>query len=183
MHIFEGKPLIVASVLLVVVLVVATWTDVTARRIPNWLTVSAIVAGLGVRAWMGLAPLGNGALGLAVACLLALPFFAMGVLGGGDAKLLMGVGAFMGPADLARASLVIAVVGGVVALIEAARRRVLVPTLASCGLLIVSWVTLGRRGRGSGPMIVGGDARLAVPYGVAIAAGSLLWWFGGGLAS
>jgi prepilin peptidase CpaA len=182
MHILEGKPLIVASVLLVVVLVVASWTDVTARRIPNWLTVSAIVAGLAVRAWMGLAPLGSGALGLAVACLLALPFFAMGVLGGGDAKLLMAVGTFMGPADLARASLVIAVVGGVVALVEAARRGMLVPTLTSCGLLIVSWVTLGRRGRASARMMVGGE-RLAVPYGVAIAAGTLLWWFGGGLAS
>jgi prepilin peptidase CpaA len=182
MHILEGKPLIVASVLLVVVLVVASWTDITTRRIPNWLTVSAIVAGLAVRASMGLVPLGGGALGLAVACLLGLPFFAMGVLGGGDAKLLMAVGAFMGPVDMLRASLVIAVVGGVVALIEAARRRVLVPTLTSCGLLIMSWVTLGRRGRGPGSLAVGG-ARLAVPYGVAIAAGSLLWWFGGGLVS
>jgi prepilin peptidase CpaA len=182
MHIFQGKQLIVASVLLVVVLVVASWTDVTTRRIPNWLTVSGIVAGLAVRALMGLAPLGGGALGLAVACLLALPFFATGVLGGGDAKLMMAVGAFMGPADILRASLVIALVGGVVALIEAARRRMLVPTLASCGLLIVSWVTLGRRGRGQG-RIIGGGERLAVPYGVAIAAGSLLWWFGGGLVS
>jgi prepilin peptidase CpaA len=182
MHILEGKPSIVASVLLVVVLVVASWTDVTARRIPNWLTVSGIVAGLGVRAWVGLAPLGSGALGLAVACFLALPFFATGVVGGGDAKLLMAVGAFMGPADIAWASLVIAVVGGLVALIEAARRRVLVPTLASCGLLIVSWVTLGRRGRGPARMMLAGE-RLTVPYGVAIAAGSLLWWFGGGLAS
>jgi len=103
-------------------------------------------------------------------------------LGGGDAKLLMAVGAFMGPADVLRASLVIAVVGGVVALVEAARRRVLVPTLASCGLLIVSWVTLGRRGGGR-RLLIGGGERLAVPYGVAIAAGSLLWWFGGGLLS
>jgi prepilin peptidase CpaA len=182
MHILQGKPLIVASALLVVVLVVASWTDVTARRIPNWLTVSAIVAGLTVRAWIGLVPLGSGALGLAVACLLALPFFATGVLGGGDAKLLMAVGAFMGPVDIAWASLVIAVVGGLIALIEAARRGILVPTLASCGLLIVSWVTLGRRGRVPARMMVGGE-RLAVPYGVAIAAGSLLWWFRGGLTS
>jgi prepilin peptidase CpaA len=182
MHIFQGKPQIVASVVLVVVLVVASWTDVTTRRIPNWLTISAIVAGLAVRASIGLAPFGGGALGLAVACLLALPFFATGVLGGGDAKLLMAVGTFMGPTDVLWASLMIAVVGGIVALIEAARRRMLVPTLASCGLLIVSWVTLGRRGGGR-RLLMGGGERLAVPYGVAIAAGSLVWWFGGGLLS
>jgi prepilin peptidase CpaA len=119
-------------------------------------------------------------LGIALAILLALPFFALGALGGGDAKLLMAVGAFMGPADLARASLVIAVVGGLVALAEAVRHGVLRPTLASCGSLILSWVTLGRRGGARMP--AGGD-RLAVPYGVAIAVGSLLWWFAGGLAS
>jgi prepilin peptidase CpaA len=180
MHILEGKPLIVASALLVVVLVVATWTDVTARRIPNWLTVSGIVAGLGVRAWIGLSPLASGALGLVVGCLLALPFFATGVLGGGDTKLLMAVGAFMGPTDILPTALAIAVVGGVVAVLEAARRGVLAPTLASCGLLIVSWMTLGRRGQAPVRPVAGGE-RLAVPYGVAIAGGSLLWWFGGRL--
>lgn len=181
MDIFGAKPQIVASVLLVVLLAVASWTDVTARRIPNWLTVSGIVAGLGIRAWMGWGPLGSGALGVVTALLLALPFFATGVLGGGDAKLLMAVGSFMGPADMGAASLVIAVVGGVVALVEVARRRMLVPTLTSCGLLIVSWVTLGRKGR-KPKMVIEGE-RLAVPYGVAIAAGSLLWWFGSGLGS
>jgi len=179
MHILEGTQLLIASALLVVMLVVATWTDVTARRIPNWLTISGIVAGLAVRVSLGLGPLWGGVLGFAVACLLALPFFATGVLGGGDAKLLMAVGVFMGPADILPAALAIALVGGVVAVIEAARRGVLVPTLASCGLLLVSWVTLGRRGHSSRP--VAGAERLAVPYGVAIAAGSLLWWFGGKL--
>jgi prepilin peptidase CpaA len=180
MHILQGKPDMVASVLLVLVLLVASWTDVRSRRIPNWLTVGGLIAGLAVRAWMGPGPMVSGVLGVALAAVLALPFFAVGALGGGDAKLLMAVGAFMGPADLARASLVIAVVGGLVALIEAGRRGVLLPTLASCGSLILRWVTLGRRG---GERLVVGDERLAVPYGVAIAAGSLLWWFAGGLAS
>ena len=170
----------VASVLLVLVLLVASWTDVRSRRIPNWLTVGGMIAGLAVRAWLGPGPMVSGLLGVALAAVLALPFFAAGALGGGDAKLLMAVGAFMGPADLARASLVIAVVGGLVALVEAGRRGVLLPTLASCGSLILRWVTLGRRG--GERMVVGGE-RLAVPYGVAIAAGSLLWWFAGGLAS
>ena len=93
----------VASVLLVLVLLVASWTDVRSRRIPNWLTVGGLIAGLAVRAWMGPGSVVTGVLGVALAAVLALPFFAAGALGGGDAKLLMAVGAFMGPADLARA--------------------------------------------------------------------------------
>jgi prepilin peptidase CpaA len=180
MHILQGKPQMVASVLLVGLLLAACWTDLRSRRIPNWLTIGGMLAGLAVRVAMGPGPVGNAVLGIGLAALLALPFFAMGALGGGDVKLLMAVGAFMGPADLAWASLAIAVVGGVVALLEAMRRGVLLPTLASCGALILSWVTLGRRGKERMP---GGDGRLAVPYGVAIAVGSLLWWFAGGLAS
>jgi prepilin peptidase CpaA len=180
MRILQGKPDMVASLLLVLVLLVASWTDVRSRRIPNWLTIGGAIAGLAVRGWAGPGPLVDGALGVGLGLLLAAPFFAIGALGGGDAKLLMAVGAFMGPADLARASLLIAVVGGLVALVEAGRRGVLLPTLASCGSLLLSWVTLGRRGRE--PKTVGGE-RLAVPYGVAIAAGSLLWWFAGGLMS
>jgi len=179
MRIF-GEQQMAASVLLVLVLLGASWTDLRSRRIPNWLTVSGVVAGLAIRAWMGPSAVLSGLLGVALALLLALPFLVAGALGGGDAKLLMAVGAFMGPGDLASASLVIAVTGGVVALVEAARRGVLLPTLASCGSLIRSWVTLGRRP--AGRSATGGE-RLTVPYGVAIAAGSLLWWFAGGLMS
>ncbi len=179
MRIF-GEQQVAASVLLVLLMLGASWTDLRSRRIPNWLTMSGIVAGLVVRGWMGPGPVLSGLLGVALALLLALPFFVAGVLGGGDAKLLMAVGAFMGPADLASASLVIGMTGGVVALVEAIRRGVLLPTLRSCGALIRSWVTLGQRP--AGRTVTGGE-RLTVPYGVAIAAGSLLWWFAGGLLS
>lgn len=179
MRIF-GEQQVAASVLLVLVMLGASWTDLRSRRIPNWLTMGGVIAGLVIRVWMGPGPALSGLLGVALALLLALPFFVAGVLGGGDAKLLMAVGAFMGPGDLASASLVIALIGGLVALVEAARRGVLLPTLMACGSLIVSWVTFGRRPARSS---AAGGERLTVPYGIAIATGSLLWWFAGGLMS
>lgn len=175
-----GEQQTVASIVLVLVMLGASWTDLRTRRIPNWLTMGGVIAGLAIRAWMGSGPVVSGLLGVALALLFALPFFVVGVLGGGDAKLLMAAGAFMGPGDLAAAALVIAMIGGLVAVVEAARRRVLLPTLLACGSLIVSWVTFGRRA--ARPSTVAG-ARLTVPYGIAIAAGSLLWWFAGGLMS
>jgi prepilin peptidase CpaA len=153
------------------VLLLASWTDVRSRRIPNWITVAGVLAGLGFHAVQGLGSLGAGALGAAAAFLLALPLFLGGALGGGDAKLLMVVGAFFGPVDFLFASLVIAIVGGALALSEAARQGALGPVLASCGHLILRWVTSAARADG-----LRASRRLAVPYGVAISAGSVFWW-------
>ncbi len=160
----------------VALLVLAGWTDLRARRIPNWLTLSGAGAAIGLRLWQGWTPAADGLLGVAVGIALSFPFFAAGFLGGGDAKLLAAVGGFMGPAALLRAALVIAVLGGVLAAAQAARRRLLGPLLWSSGHLLLSWLTLGRRGW---PQPSGGE-RLAVPYGIAIAAGSLLCWFAPG---
>jgi len=154
------------------VLLLASWTDVRSRRIPNWITVVGMLAGLGFHAALGVRVLGIGALGLAAAFVVALPFFVSGALGGGDAKLLMVVGAFFGPVDFLLASLAIAVVGGMLALAEAARRGALGPVLASCGHLILRWATTA--GRQAGGLAT--RQQLAVPYGVAISAGSVFWW-------
>jgi prepilin peptidase CpaA len=163
---------------LVAVLAAASWADVKYRRIPNWVTLAGVLLGLFLHAWGGIEPLGHGLLGVAGAFLIALPAFATGVLGGGDAKLLLVVGAFLGPVQLLPALLVIAAVGGILAVLEAMRQRVLVPVLLSCGHRLLQWVTLGRAGEPVQPA----GRRLTVPYGVAIAVGTLVWWLFGGSA-
>ncbi len=166
---------LVAGGALLALLALACWTDLRSRRIPNWITVPGMLVGSVLNAVHGVAGLTGALLGVATAFLVALPFFATGVLGGGDAKLLMAVGAFFGPVQFLWAALAIAVAGGVLALAEAARRRMLGPVLASCGRLLLAWLTVGpRAASGFGPR-----QPLAVPYGVAIAAGSGFWWFFG----
>jgi prepilin peptidase CpaA len=163
---------IAAGAVFLTVLLLASWTDVRSRRIPNLITVTGMLAGLAFHAARGVGPLGAGVLGLSLAFLVALPFFMNGALGGGDAKLLMVVGAFFGPVDFLYAALAIALAGGALALYEAARQGALRPMLASCGRLVFWWVSTG--GRHSG-----GSASahpLAVPYGLAISTGSVFWW-------
>jgi prepilin peptidase CpaA len=164
---------------LVAVLAVACWTDWRENRIPNWLTLTGVVLGLGLRLAEGTPAFVDGGLGFGLALLVALSAFMTGVLGGGDAKLLMAVGSFLGPRDFGFAALAIALAGGVLALVESIRRGMLRPTLALCGATLLHWVTFGRLAQVRRPLAAQG---VTLPYGLAIAAGTLLWWFLGGVS-
>jgi prepilin peptidase CpaA len=167
------------SMVLVVVLAVATWSDVRTRRIPNVLTLSAFVFALVVRSVAGLDVLADGLLGAGLALCLLLPLFAMGGVGGGDAKLLTAVGAFLGVHGLLVALLATAIAGGVLALVFAVRRGVILPVLLNTGGLMKYVFTLGRAGERVQLQVPG---TLSVPYGAAIAAGACFaLWYGGGL--
>jgi len=106
------------------VVLVAAITDLQSRRIPNWLTLPALPAGLiaqtvyGDGFWQSLL----GALG-GFAALFAL--FAVGAGGAGDVKLFTVVGAFVGIRNLAAVFVLVALIGGVAAVGIDCRSRAL----------------------------------------------------------
>jgi prepilin peptidase CpaA len=168
-----------AGIVLVAVLVLATWSDVRTRRIPNALTLSAFLFALVLRSVAGLDALADGLLGAGLALVFLLPLFALGGVGGGDAKLLTAVGAFLGVHGLVVALLATAIAGGVMALVFAIRRGVILPVLLNTGGLMKYVFTLGRAGERVQLQVPG---TLSVPYGAAIAAGACFaLWYGGGL--
>jgi prepilin peptidase CpaA len=134
------------------------------------------MVGLLLRVSMGMGPLFDGLLGAGLALLVALMPFALGVLGGGDVKLLAAVGAFFGVERLFGGLVLIAAMGGALAIVEAVRRRALISTLASTVNLGKQWLLFGR------PTAAANESSkpMSIPYGVAIASGSLVWWFLGG---
>jgi prepilin peptidase CpaA len=153
-------------------LVVGAIGDVWMRRIPNRL----IVVGLFVAPAAALAHGGPGALGAALtAAMIALAIgfagFALGAIGGGDAKFLMVGAAVVGLPQLVPYLLAAGALGGLLAVGAIVwQRRGLEATVMTLDLA-KSAATLGRKGyRGR----VGDEGRLAVPYGVAIAGGALL---------
>jgi prepilin peptidase CpaA len=169
-----GLPLGMMSVAISALMLAAAVWDVRTRRIPNVLTVLGFVVAVGLRATAGPGAGIDGVIGAILAFVLCLPFFVLGVLGGGDAKLLMALGAFTGPRDLLMAMLVIASLGGILGAVDALRKGILLPVLYNCGDIIKHWATFGRRGSNR---TLASTGALAIPYGVAIAAGSLVWWF------
>jgi len=152
-------------------------TDLRSRRIPNGLTLGILVCALVLRAVEGLGPLAIGVGGAALGLAIAVVLFGLGALGGGDGKLLIGVGAFLGYEDFVSALLLIGVLGGLLGLVEAVRRGVFLPAALNAAGMIRRWVTLGRSGV---TRTLDSPGAVAVPYGVAIALGAIVWWFWGG---
>jgi prepilin peptidase CpaA len=166
----------IVSAALTLLLAAAAWTDYRRRRIPNALTVSGLAAALVLRALVGPEAILDGLVGALLALVLTLPLLILGVMGGGDVKLLIAIGGFMGPRHFLWAAVLIAIIGGMMAVVDAGRRGVLLPVLFNCGQIMKHWATFGRRGANRSFSSVGA---LTIPYGIAIAAGALLWWFAG----
>ncbi len=152
------------------------WNDVRTHRIPNALTLSGLVLALLLRAGLGFDAVLDGFWGACIAFLIALPLFAIGGFGGGDAKFLIALGAFLGASRLFGGLLAIAVAGGVVAVLHALRRGVIVPVLLNCLAMVKYWLSFGRAGR---RITLDTPGVTAIPYGVPLALGSLIWWFFG----
>ena len=103
-----------SSVILLMFLAVAVVTDIHQRRIPNVLV--ALMLGCGIV--LNLSFLGvTGALsvlgGVVMGLLILIPVYALGGLGAGDVKLLVGVGSFLGPWGVLLAGVSTLVLGGV----------------------------------------------------------------------
>jgi prepilin peptidase CpaA len=111
--------------------------DLRTRRVPNLLTASMAAIGLGIAA-AGLGRIGPGAsiLGCLLGLAFMLPGHVFGATGAGDVKLLAAAGALLGPADIAYAFVNTAIVGGVLALAVAFRRRRLQATLGAAARLV-----------------------------------------------
>ena len=99
--------------LLGVGLIAAGLWDIRARRVPNALNLALALAGLGVHAWhASWDGLLHGGLGIAIGFALILVPFALRIYRGGDAKLVIALGAWLGPVTVAWAFGFGVVIGG-----------------------------------------------------------------------
>ncbi len=104
--------------LLIVLCSVAVYLDVINKKIPNWLSLGGVLLGVvGSALFLGFSSLPSSSFGLLYAIILGGIFWAVGMWGGGDHKLFMAVGAFMGWPAIFFVSIIMAICGGVEALI------------------------------------------------------------------
>jgi prepilin peptidase CpaA len=113
------------TLLILIVGVAGVLEDLTRRRISNWTSGGAVLAGLIVhlaqKGWTGaMHSLFGSAIGFAV----FLIFYLLGGMGGGDVKLMAGFGALLGDAQIMPAALWAAISGGLMAMVYLAVRAV-----------------------------------------------------------
>ena len=86
--------------IILIVLIISAYCDIKTREIPDWLNFSFIFAAFGIRAILstlhGINFLISGIIGFIICFGLAYLFYYTNQWGGGDSKLLMGVGAAIG---------------------------------------------------------------------------------------
>jgi prepilin peptidase CpaA len=118
--------------------------DVRTRRIPNVLTFGAALGGFLLQvATGGLDGALTSAGGWLVGALLFLPFFLLGGMGGGDAKLLAALGAWLGPRDTLWLAAYSAIAGGVLGVIVALTHGYLRTAVRNVFAMLAYWRTVG----------------------------------------
>ena len=157
------------------VVMIAALCDLKSRRIPNVLTVPAIVMGLSAHTihsgWSGLA---FSLWGLMLGGGLFLLFHLIGAMGAGDVKLMGGIGALLGLAPMVPVLILTGIIGGFMAMgkiaIWYARRYAARRAALKTGTLAehIGDEISGFRPGESPPL------KQTIPYGVAIAAGTLI---------
>jgi prepilin peptidase CpaA len=155
------------------VTLLAGLVDFRTRRIPNWLTIPALILGISmhilVAGWPGAKTSLEGA-GLAL--LLLLPLVLLRGLGAGDWKLMGAVGAFLGPLMFLFVLLGSILVSGLMAIVAILRTQRVAETLHNMWVLVRGFFSFGLR---ANPKIsLDTPALLKVPFGVAVAVSTLV---------
>jgi prepilin peptidase CpaA len=152
-----------------VLVTAAAGYDLKSHRIPNALTYPSWIAGLAVGALAaGWAGLGNAALGFAAGFLPMFLLFASGTLGGGDVKLMGGVGALLGFPSGLNALISAVLVGGFLAALILLWQGRLFPMIRYAG------ASMRRVFDKDYPVQAPPERKDAFPFGVAIALGTYL---------
>jgi prepilin peptidase CpaA len=173
----EQMPLAL-KVALISLVISAGFYDLRTRKIPNWLTLSGLVLGLGLNT---LVLHGHGVvialLGLGLSLLIYVPLYIVRGMGAGDVKLMAAVGSIAGPHNWLIIFLVTALLGGLVAFALVFFKRRIHETLSNLSTIL--W----ELARGKAPfhkdpsLDMRSPRSLGLPHGTIIALGCLAFLF------
>jgi len=156
------------------------WGDLKSRRIPNYLTLGAAVAGLAYNFLShGFPGLADGFLGMLLGfALLILPYI-WGGMGAGDVKALAALGAWLGPQLTVYLFCYMGIAGGVIAVGYLAWQGILWGKIKQGWTFLLNLILCRQCGAPKPPSA--DQLTEGIPYGVAIAVGMVVLVGVGGL--
>jgi prepilin peptidase CpaA len=159
-----------------IVLAVATFTDLRSRRIPNWLVLPFLIGGFFVSGWLhGWHGIVQSLAGMAVGALLFGILSLMGGMGMGDVKLCAAIGVWIGPSQMLVALVLTGMAGGLIALCWAVAGGFAGEMFSGAGDIIFG---LKKRGLRPHPeLALDNPLTRKMPYAPAIAIGTLVSFF------
>lgn len=123
---------------------VAAFLDWRSRRIPNWLTIPALAAGVLTNfAVYGFPGLLRGLEGAGAVMMVLLPAVLLRGLGGGDWKLMGALGAWLGPTQVIVVLLATIAFSGLLALVQIIRQKRFVQTIRNVWELLRGFFVFG----------------------------------------
>ena len=168
-----NEPVFITVVMLVLL---AMYSDLRWRKVPNCLTLPAIALGFFLNfvgnSWNGLI---FAFFGLLVGMgLLMLPY-VLGGMGGGDVKFMGALGAMLGSYSVLNIFLYATFVGGAIAIVVAIANKRLIDTFKRLWLLLKCIILFRAPLAGAGLF----KKSLEIPYGLAIGAGAFIYLIAG----
>jgi prepilin peptidase CpaA len=167
------------QVMLIIMVAIAAGFDVKYRRIPNWLVVTGLVWGIAMNVFLfGWPGLKTSLIGIGIAFVIYFPLFMLRGMGAGDVKLMMAIGALVGPANWFLIFMITGILGGVIALLLLAWRKRLRHTLSNVFLIVGELLSFRAPYMADKDLDVHSPKAITMPHGATIAAGSILFLIG-----
>ena len=161
-----------SELILMLILVIASISDIRFQKIPNWLTFPTMIGAIIYStSSMGLPGFIFSSGGIFVGIAVMLLPYLMGGLGAGDAKLMGAAGGLLGPKGIFVAFLLTALIGGIYAMIVLAIHGSLRETLRRYWLVLKTFFLVRKI------IYIPASERekpLRLKYGVAIALGTMI---------
>lgn len=161
---------------LLALVVVAAVYDFRYRRIPNWLALIGLGAGLGLNTvlgkWEGLQTAGGGfAVGFGLYFLL----YLIRAMGAGDVKLMGAVGSLVGPTEWLKLFAAAAIVGGALGLVMIVAKGRFRQTFWNIGFILSEFAHFRAPYMKRQELDVKSSQAATLPHGVAIALGTVIY--------
>jgi prepilin peptidase CpaA len=162
------------QVLLALVAVVAGIYDIRYRRIPNWLALAGLLAGIAMNTFLfDLSGLKAAGMGLGLAFLIYLPLYLLRAMGAGDVKLMAALGAIAGPGNWFILFLFTAILGGFLGVIFLLFKGRIRKTFWNMGWILHEILHLRAPYHSSEELDVRSDRAVRMPHGAVIALATL----------